>query len=78
MHFNFKKSPSKHKNTKKRKNNNNNEPFSNILFCPQTRDIKFIVTEEERNQKIFIFKKLRSDHFCLFLSDTSSIKIVGH
>ena len=31
---------------------------SNLLFCPQPKDVQFTVTEEERNQKIFTFKKL--------------------
>ena len=31
---------------------------SNVLFCPQYKDVHFTVTEEERNQKRFTFKKL--------------------
>ena len=31
---------------------------SNVLFCPQHKDNEFTVIEEERNQKIFTFKKL--------------------
>ena len=36
---------------------------SNVLFCPQPKDIQFTVIEEERNQKIFTFKKLESENF---------------
>ena len=36
---------------------------SNVLFCPQPKDIQSIVIEEERNQKIFTFKKLKSENF---------------
>ena len=32
----------------------------NILFCPQPKDIQFIVIEEERNQKIFTFSKKKA------------------
>ena len=35
----------------------------NVLFFPQPKDIQFTVTEEERNQKIFTFKKLESENF---------------
>ena len=45
---------------------------SNVLFCPQLKDIQFAITEEEINQKIFTFKELESDNF-----DFSMIKIVG-
>ena len=38
---------------------------SNVLFCPQLKDIQFTVTEESRNQKIFTFKKLELDSFFL-------------
>ena len=38
----------------------------NVLFCPQLKDIQFTVTEEERNQKLFTFKKLESDNFDFF------------
>ena len=34
---------------------------SNILFCQQPKNNQFTVTEEERNQKIFTFKKLETD-----------------
>ena len=30
---------------------------SNVLFSPQPKDIQFTVIEEERNLKIFTFKK---------------------
>ena len=33
---------------------------------PQPKDIQFTVTEEERNQKIFTFKKLVSENFDFF------------
>ena len=36
---------------------------SNVLFCPPPKDIHFTVIEEERNQKIFTFKKLESENF---------------
>ena len=39
---------------------------SNVLFCPQLKDTQFSVTEEERNQKIFTFKKLESHNFVFF------------
>ena len=39
----------------------------NVLRClvlsPQPKDIQFTVTEEERNQQIFTFKKLESQNF---------------
>ena len=36
-----------------------NTTSSNILFCPQRlKDTQFTVTEEEKKQKIFTFKKL--------------------
>ena len=38
----------------------------NVLFCPQLKDIQFTVKEEERNQKIFTFKKLESENFDYF------------
>ena len=38
----------------------------NVLFCPQPKDIQVTVTEEERNQKIFTFKKLESNLFYVF------------
>ena len=38
-------------------------PDSNVLFCPQPKDIQFTVIEEERDQKIFTFKKLESENF---------------
>ena len=40
---------------------------SNVLFCPQPKDNLFTVIEEERNQKIFTFKKLESKNFDFFL-----------
>lgn len=34
------------------------------LFCPQPKDICLTVTEEKKkNQEIFTFKKVKSDHF---------------
>ena len=33
----------------------------NVLFCPQTKDIQLAAIEEERNQKIFTFKKPESE-----------------
>ena len=33
---------------------------SNILFCPQPKDIQFTVIEEEGNQKILTVKKLEN------------------
>ena len=36
---------------------------SNVLFCPQPKYLQFTVIEEERNQKIFTFKKLESENF---------------
>ena len=35
-------------------------------FCPQLKDIQFTLREEERNQKIFTFKKLKSENFPFF------------
>ena len=32
-----------------------------MSVCPQLKDIQFTVMEEERNQKIFMFKKLKSE-----------------
>ena len=34
-----------------------------VFFCPQWKDIQFTVTEEERNQEIFTFKKMESEKF---------------
>ena len=39
---------------------------SNVLFCYQPKDNQFTVTEEERNQKIFTFKKLKSKNLDFF------------
>ena len=39
---------------------------SNVLFCPQPKNNQFSFIEEERNQKIFSFKKLESENFYLF------------
>ena len=36
---------------------------SNVLFCPQPKDIQFTVKEDKRNQKIFTFKKLEPGNF---------------
>lgn len=33
------------------------------LVCPQHKDIQLTVKDEEREQDIFTFKKLDSDHF---------------
>ena len=35
---------------------------SNVLFCPQPKNIQFTVREEERNQKMFTFKKLEEEN----------------
>ena len=35
----------------------------NVLFCPQSKDNQFTVIEDERNQKIYTFKKLESEKF---------------
>ena len=37
--------------------------FPNVLSCPQPKDILFNVTEKERNQEIYTFKKLPSENF---------------
>ena len=34
----------------------------NVLFYSQPKDIQFTVREEQRNQKIFTFKKLKSEN----------------
>ena len=49
------------KNTSKK----NKMTSSNVSFCPQLKDILFIVMEEERKQKIFKFKKLESENDAL-------------
>ena len=36
---------------------------TNVLICPQHKDIQFTVIEERRNHKIFTFKKLESENF---------------
>ena len=41
---------------------------SNILFYPQSSDIEFTVTEEERNQELFTFKKLNSESYPLAIT----------
>ncbi len=42
---------------------------SNVLFCPQTKDIQFTVTEDERNQKIFKFEKPKSENLVFVKKD---------
>ncbi len=44
---------------------------SNVLFCPQHKDIQFTVTEDERNQKMFTFEKLKSEFEHFFLKNDS-------
>ncbi len=39
---------------------------SNVLFCPQTKDIQFTVIEDEINQKIFTFEKPKSENLDTF------------
>lgn len=39
---------------------------SDVLFCPQTKDIHFTVTEEKRNQNKSTFKKLKSENLDIF------------
>ena len=39
---------------------------SNVLFCPQPKNNQFTVIEEERNHKMFTFKKLESENFNIF------------
>ncbi len=39
---------------------------SDVLFCSQHKDIQFTVTEDERNQKIFTFQKLKSENLDTF------------
>ena len=56
--------------------------FSNVLFCPQLKDIQFTVIEDQRNQKILTFKKQESEKFDLKNGSNSKnqsiIKIVGN
>ena len=40
---------------------------SNVSFCPQLKDIQFTVREEERNQEMFIFKKLESENLFILI-----------
>ena len=43
------------------------------MSCPQPKDNQFTVIEEERNKKIFTFKKLESENFdMLFFSKKNS------
>ena len=44
---------------------------SNVLFCPQPKDIQFTVIEEERKQTLFTLRKLESDHLDIFLKNTN-------
>ena len=44
---------------------------SNLLFCPQPKDIQLTVIEEERTQKILTVKKLQRREFSLFPTDYS-------
>ena len=39
---------------------------TSFFKCPQHKNIQFNVTEEERNQKIFTFKKLESENLDYF------------
>ena len=61
------------------------KPKDDVLKClgffPQAKD-QFTVIEEERNQKIFTFKKLESENFDFFSlksaqTDELIIKVVG-
>lgn len=36
---------------------------SNVLFCPQAKDIQLTVIEEWRKQKIFTLNEEKSDNF---------------
>ena len=49
-----------------------NMTSSNVLFCPQ-KDIQFTVREEERNQKIFTFKRLKLENFDYFSPDSKRL-----
>lgn len=39
---------------------------SNVALGPQAKDAKFAVIMEERNQKIYVFKRLESEIFYLY------------
>ena len=39
------------------------ETSPGVLFCPQPKDVKFTVIEEERDRELVTWKKLKSNHF---------------
>ena len=49
---------------------------SNVLFCLQPKDIKLTFIEEERNQKMFTFKKLESENNKMYLHSDFQNKTV--
>ena len=54
-----------------------------MVKMSQSKYIQFNVRDEERNQKIFISKKLKSGNFPFVLKETTQtdsliIKIIGH
>lgn len=52
---------------------------SNVWFCPPDRDIHSAVTEEERDQNIFTFKKQELGEFIPFFSlKNYSNRLIGH
>ena len=51
---------------------------SNVLFRPQPKDIHFTVVEEERNQKIFTFKKLESENLHFFSLKSTQKRLINY
>ena len=39
---------------------------SHVFFCPQNKHIQLTIINEERNQNIFTFKKLKSENSDIF------------
>ena len=50
---------------------------TNVLFCPQPEDVQFTVTEEERHQKSFTFKKLKSENFLEYDSGLRTVHFLA-
>ena len=42
---------------------------SDVFCSPQPKDVQFTLTEEERNQEIFTFKKLGAPFFSTLRND---------
>lgn len=68
-------------NAKKNVNQSKDQIFK-CLFCPQPKDVQFIVTEEKRNQKMITFMRLQKFRFFFFalkmiqISSQNSLQVI--